>query len=642
MARNIVPRSDKGADLGTPEKNWNTVYADSVIANNIQGENLKAIEQSAGDEITLRSLIASAGSSPMSITVYDDIPITDDLIVPENIELNFKRGGKLSVSATKTLTINGPFSAGLYQVFSGDGSVVGLSEAYVQWFGAVSDYSEGAGTNNHTAIESAAASLISGGKLKITGGTGFATESEISIPANIDVIMDVPIYYTGVANETCLKIGQAADTNDASCVLRVAKAVQSDWSSNDCVGIKFYNANQADIHVVSANNFTVGFMAIGDSRGFAYTTTKIGVLAANKYGLLITNNNGGWTNENLWIGGRFSVWSSVNMTLDRYGVKITSEEDYYNNNNVFLKPSFELGGTGLACGIWIDKGIYTHIIDARDEGNDYGVRFSNNSTLNVAEFGYGGSALDESTYADNQVVTSRSRPYQQMKPIFTVNNLVERYMPYDATKAGFYGLTMTYYNSNNIYSAIEDIYVNPGDDFVTITGTARALGVSVDTTKEKVFRLTRACDGDAGGRVVVICFDANGAVLTGTTPRYAVGVASHDFYVDEYAWGAYRTGSDSSNSVLFKVHPDVKSIWVGVGLNARIKGFSLYAMDSARVYPGHDAVREYSVATQPPDRGSFAAGKVVYNATPAIGQPAGWVCVTGGTPGTWAAMANLS
>ncbi len=77
----------------------------------------------AEDEITLRSLIVSAGSTPMSITVYDDIPITDDLIVPENIELNFKRGGKLSVSATKTLTINGTISAGLYQIFSGDGNV---------------------------------------------------------------------------------------------------------------------------------------------------------------------------------------------------------------------------------------------------------------------------------------------------------------------------------------------------------------------------------------------------------------------------------------------------------------------------------------------------------------------------------------
>ena len=45
MARNIVPRTNKGADLGTPAKNWNTVYADSVIANNVQGENLKAVEQ---------------------------------------------------------------------------------------------------------------------------------------------------------------------------------------------------------------------------------------------------------------------------------------------------------------------------------------------------------------------------------------------------------------------------------------------------------------------------------------------------------------------------------------------------------------------------------------------------------------------
>ena len=34
MSRNIVPRVNKGADLGTSEKNWNRLYADTVILRN--------------------------------------------------------------------------------------------------------------------------------------------------------------------------------------------------------------------------------------------------------------------------------------------------------------------------------------------------------------------------------------------------------------------------------------------------------------------------------------------------------------------------------------------------------------------------------------------------------------------------------
>lgn len=38
MSRNIVPRANKDADLGTPEKNWNKLYADAVV---LKGSDLK-------------------------------------------------------------------------------------------------------------------------------------------------------------------------------------------------------------------------------------------------------------------------------------------------------------------------------------------------------------------------------------------------------------------------------------------------------------------------------------------------------------------------------------------------------------------------------------------------------------------------
>lgn len=141
MARNIVPRTDKGADLGTPEKNWGAVYAGQVVADTVQGGNLGAVEQSAGDETTLRSLIANSGTNPLSITIYNNIPITTtDLTIPSNIHLNFKDDGMLSPASGITLSIEGEIVAGLKQIFGGAGSfqLIRCCEyAMANWFGNV-------------------------------------------------------------------------------------------------------------------------------------------------------------------------------------------------------------------------------------------------------------------------------------------------------------------------------------------------------------------------------------------------------------------------------------------------------------------------------------------------------------------------
>ena len=73
--------------------------------------------------------------------------------------INMVKGGSFTVASGKTLTIDVPFSAGLYQVFSGAGSVVfgaGLvTEVYPQWWGAVGD-----GVTDDTAAIAAAIQYV--------------------------------------------------------------------------------------------------------------------------------------------------------------------------------------------------------------------------------------------------------------------------------------------------------------------------------------------------------------------------------------------------------------------------------------------------------------------------------------------------
>jgi hypothetical protein len=45
-----------------------------------------------------------------------------------------------------------------------------------------------------------------------------------------------------------------------------------------------------------------------------------------------------------------------------------------------------------------------------------------------------------------------------------------------------------------------------------------------------------------------------------------------------------------------------------------------------------------TATTAPPTAGTYARGDFVRNSQPAAGGAFGWVCVAGGTPGTWKAV----
>jgi hypothetical protein len=55
-----------------------------------------------------------------------------------------------------------------------------------------------------------------------------------------------------------------------------------------------------------------------------------------------------------------------------------------------------------------------------------------------------------------------------------------------------------------------------------------------------------------------------------------------------------------------------------------------------------DPTRTTSYGTAPPAAGTWVQGDIRWNTAPAAGGTPGWVCTTGGTPGTWKAMANVA
>lgn len=105
--------------------------------------------------------LTQLGSTQATLVVNADTTVSTAVTIPSTLSVAVTNGGKFTKSGSGTVTINGPFEAGLYQVFSGfaAGDVTGLLVSYPEWFGATGDDS----TDSTTAIASAISSLRAGG-----------------------------------------------------------------------------------------------------------------------------------------------------------------------------------------------------------------------------------------------------------------------------------------------------------------------------------------------------------------------------------------------------------------------------------------------------------------------------------------------
>ena len=157
----------------------------------------------------LNYLITAAGSNDVAIEVIDTITLTEDLTIPENIQL-IPHYSSLFSGAYK-LTTNGPFSAYLYQVFDTDITVTfgykAVQKMYFEWWGAVADgiliqdANISSGDNTLTSITASFTSAHVGKTIVVTEGAASkqalittiasytsATEVELTDAAGTDVV----------------------------------------------------------------------------------------------------------------------------------------------------------------------------------------------------------------------------------------------------------------------------------------------------------------------------------------------------------------------------------------------------------------------------------------------------------------------
>jgi hypothetical protein len=110
--------------------------------------------------------ISTIGATEGELHIRSAQAITTTETVPATLALIFHKGGSLSISGTKTVTINGPIRAGPFKIFTlavAGSDLIAFGEGYLeyvlpQWFGAVGD-----GTTDDTAEFDAADTSIGAG-----------------------------------------------------------------------------------------------------------------------------------------------------------------------------------------------------------------------------------------------------------------------------------------------------------------------------------------------------------------------------------------------------------------------------------------------------------------------------------------------
>ena len=144
----------------------------------------------------LGTAITAIGSAKTVLSIpAGNWPIAANLTVPANLTLKLAHGAVLTIATGKTLTINGPLDAGLYQIFSftGTGKVMfgpgSIKAVLPQWCGAT-----GNGTTDDTAaLNATVAAVPAGGVIYLPPGT-YKTSGWL-INKTVSLIADTPFLY---------------------------------------------------------------------------------------------------------------------------------------------------------------------------------------------------------------------------------------------------------------------------------------------------------------------------------------------------------------------------------------------------------------------------------------------------------------
>lgn len=523
-----------------------------------------------------------------------------------------------------------------------------------EMFGAVADGT----TDDTTAIQDTfdAADANDYG-IRFDGpGKQYKTTDTVTLQDGNDLDMNgSELLYAGTRDRPALVIGSTAANNYADLRNLSVRSSVTDWTDPDYVGLRLINLQRSNISIRAVVGFAVGFDCYSETSYFAYNKVTIGALAdCQMLQRLITvgSSSLAFVNENTFIGGNFMHTGATSGFGDAYGVVITWDKvsSYRGqNSNVWIRPSFELGypsagGSARDCVLFDGAGLSCRFIEARREFSGRAIvidtdnsNFGTDNTFSTSynESNQSGEPIAYTGTRGSANTFLGSTPSEQVNSSWSSGDLINYFSSGGAANSfhvaePFHACSSANGNPVEIFTSSN---LDLDFDAVNSYGFSSSFGFFLDTTTVKEFILRAALVDDRACRIVVRCFDADGALLndSGLTNYYANGIIN--------AWttgfgGGYNVSSDLFKAGTIRFLDAVKSVQIILtgGTNpARIQAVSVEALNSEqppRVYSGIARQPGVSKATAKPDTagtmGRYRQGDVVMNANAAAGAPAGW------------------
>lgn len=466
-------------------------------------------------------------------------------------------------------------------------------------FGAAGDGT----TDDRAAIQAAFAAAGQTGRLVVIGEGDHAVSGPLSLPAGAaGLVMQGRIVYAGTAPATILTLGTGTTGPVQGKLwqgIRVLRASQSPWSSEDDIGVLVRTPCDCTIEVREVAGFTIGVRILAEGGTASGSTLSLGRIANARIGLDLRSGNAAGILAGLRVaGGRFTVGASVNPGTDRFGVRISASAGANRGSGgfVFAGPAFSLAGGAAASVPFLVEtdGSGLAARDIRLEGLGTAVA---RHTGAAEDHVYEVTAATEPGPLTVEYTPSASRAggtvasrhaagpaLAQSRLVAAVPNLRAAAFRWSPGMTGFDALACLD-TLGPAPSTLRDA-ARPGLDGFSLgargvtPGLGRGLGFAVDTRRCRQFSL--AYDGDPA-RLVVLCFDAAGALLTD-----AAGIlvrASTDTMLYEPERGLWRSANDTAEAgrtamPALTFSPLVAFAIIGLargGLDAELRTMRLYA-----------------------------------------------------------------
>lgn len=167
------------------------------------------------------SALSDIGADEAELHIYTEQAVITDETVPATLVLVIHRGGSLSISGSKTVTVNGPMIAGPYKIFTlasaGNDTIefgAGVSPVYyAEWFGAAGDGS----TDDYDAWNALSAAYPAGAELVLVEGQDYLLKTA----ATLDFPLKCIISGTGTFTiDTLVGDRHAIDISGSGTIIR--------------------------------------------------------------------------------------------------------------------------------------------------------------------------------------------------------------------------------------------------------------------------------------------------------------------------------------------------------------------------------------------------------------------------------------